>query len=124
MRLGIFASGVLLLVAFTAEPQEMPRVTGFFSDMRLVPEAGDVLGAEVWIVYARGHYYATIQTAEGEPDPPVVVPAEVNGQRIKFSLTDAAGSVLKFEGTVAREGLTGTVNSKPLRLKRRNSYWQ
>jgi len=60
-------------------PQGQPRVTGFFSNMEYIKEAGDVVGLEVWIVYARGSYWATVQVAEGEPDPPEVVPVQVSG---------------------------------------------
>lgn len=89
----------------------------------------------MWIVGARGQYYATVQIAEGEPDPPVVVPVEVIGlSRVKFTIgmplvygdgRPAPDSVVNFDGTATRSGLSGTINSEALfNLKRRNSHWQ
>jgi hypothetical protein len=112
--------------------QQPPRVTGFFSDMRYIEGPGDVLGTEVWIVYARGKFWATVQMAEGAPEPPVVVPVEVSGSTIKFSIRESlvnqSGNpfdlVISFEGTVTRAGLSGKANSVPFNLKRSASYWQ
>jgi hypothetical protein len=117
---------------------QVPRVTGFFSDMHYVREAGDVVGTEIWIVYARGHYWATVQEAEGEPNPPVVVPAEVSGlSKVKFTITNhlvygdgkpAPDLVTRFEGTVSKTGLLLSTpelaGSTPTLLKRSKSYWQ
>ena len=76
---------VVVMMAITSSSgQQQPRVTGFFTDMRGTP-SGDVAGTEVWIVYARGNYYATVQDAAGEPDPPVIVPVDVAGSQIKFT---------------------------------------
>ena len=124
---------LFLLAISNSSAQRRPHVTGFFSDMQLIPEVGDVLGTEVWIVYARGGYWATVQMAEGAPDPPTVVPVEVSGSTVKFEVRQqlvdqdnkpAPDSVLKFKGTVTRSGLSGTMNDWPLKLKRTNSYWQ
>ena len=123
---------VLFLAVFGSEAQQQPSVTGFFSDMRYIRDAGDVIGTEVWIVYA-GHFYATVQIAEGFPSVPVVVPVEVTGSNVRFeirrSLFDQDGKpvpddVTVFNGTVTKRGLSGTVGSLPLNLARRSSYWQ
>ncbi len=85
------------------------------------------------IVYARDGYYATVQQAEGEPDPPVVVPVKVSGSKVSFRiaqhLPDQNGHpvpdiISDFDATVTRSGLTGTVKSAPFTLRRRSSYWQ
>ncbi len=92
-----------------------------------------MVGTEVWIVYARGAYWATVQMAEGSPGPPVVVPVDVSGSKVKFTVREplidqdgkpAPDAVIQFEGTVTRSGLSGAVNSQAFNLKRRNSYWQ
>ena len=133
MRIRISACALLLLIISGSSAQQRPHVTGFFSDMHYISDAGDVLGTEVWIVYARGGFWATVQMAEGAPDPPIVVPVEVSGTRVKFTVREplvnqdgkaAPDSVTNFDGTVTRAGLAGTINSRPLSLKRRNSYWQ
>jgi hypothetical protein len=133
VRLRISTCILILLAAYGLTARQRPRVTGFFSDMHYIPGAGDVLGTEVWIVYARDRYYATVQLAEGEPDAPVVVPVEVSGSKVKFTVTEHAVNqdgrpapdfAINFDGTVTRAGLSGTVNSQRLNLKRRSSYWQ
>ena len=91
--------------------------------MTYVSEAGDVVGTEVWIVYGGDGYYATVQLAEGVPMRPKVVPVEVRGTNVKFAL-GADKDLLIFKGTVTRAGLSGTVNSDLLNLKRKKSYWQ
>jgi hypothetical protein len=124
---------LLLLLIASSSGQQQPKITGFFTDMHYIQEAGDVLGTEVWIVYARGKFYATVQDAEGEPDPPFVVPVEVSGSRIKFTIREplvfgdgrpAPDSVLNYTGTVTRAGLMLSVNSHSQMLRRGNSYWQ
>lgn len=122
MKSIVGACVVVILAIATSSGQQQPRVTGFFTDMRGTP-SGDVVGAEVWIVYARGKYYATVQDAAGEPDPPVIVPVEVSGSRISFT-THVAALVLNYAGTVTTAGLALSVNGNNRTLKRGNSYWQ
>jgi hypothetical protein len=123
---------VTLAIA-SSSGQQQPTVTGFFTDMHYIPGPEDVVGTEVWIVYARGKFYATVVDAEGEPDPPMVVPAEVSGSRIKFTTRKAIrfgdgrpapDLVMKYTGTVTRAGLALSVNGNKQTLKRTNSYWQ
>jgi hypothetical protein len=71
---GWFAAGLLCVLSLmNSSAQQQPKVTGFFTDMHYIAQAGDVLGTEVWIVYARDRFWASVQEAEGEPDPPVTV---------------------------------------------------
>ena len=132
MNRGAFEFLILLLAISASSAQQRPHMTGFFTDMRYIPGTGDVLGTEIWITYARGRFWAAVQMAEGAPDPPVVVPVEVSGSTIKFSVTtkliDQSGNpselVIPFEGTVTRAGISGKANSVEFNLKRRTSYWQ
>ena len=64
----ICACCLLLLTVSGSHAQQEPKVTGFFTDMHYLQDVGDVIGTEVWIVHARGAYWATVQIAEGEPD--------------------------------------------------------
>ena len=138
MKLKLYGCLLFAVVGLIAQQQtQAPRVTGFFSDMRPT-EAGDVVGTEIWIVYARGHYWAAVQEAEGEPNPPVVVPLDVSGlSTIKFTLTThvvhgdgtpAPDLIRRYEGTVTEGGLLLSTpelsGSTPTLLKRHNSYWQ
>jgi len=129
----IGATVLLCLVAFGTGAEPKSSITGFFSDMRYVREAGGVIGTEVWISYARDQYWACVQTAEGEPNPPEVVAVDVSGSKIKFTImkqrVDQQQNLLPeqrmdFAGTVSAAGITGTFNGQDVVLKRRNSYWQ
>jgi hypothetical protein len=141
MKPRFYAYSLLLFAvagSIAQQRPQIPRVTGFFSDMHYIQDAGDVVGTEIWIVYARGQYWATVQEAEGEPDPPVIVPLEVSGlSKIKFTITThlifgdgkpAPDSVTRYEGTVSKSGLLLSTpeasGSTSTLLKRRNSYWQ
>ena len=134
MKTRIGAAGLLcLLLAFGTGAQSKSGVTGFFSDMRYVREAGGVIGTEVWISFARDQYWACVQTAEGEPNPPDVVTVDVSGSKIRFTImkqgVDAQKNLLPekrmdFVGTVSAAGITGTFNGQDVNLKRKNSYWQ
>ena len=67
---------------------EAPRVTGLFSDMRRIADAGDLVGMEVFIVYStdgiRGRHWAFVQIAEGVPAQPFLVEVSVVGDQIQF----------------------------------------
>ena len=119
-------SATILLSSILLSAQTKPNahVTGFFTDMHYIEEGGDVVGMEVWIVYARDRYWATVQLAEGEPNPPVVVPAQVFGEHIKFSIRESDNVALKFDGTATPAALTGTWGQHRVTLKRRSTYWQ
>ncbi len=133
MRFKILAYVLFLLSFSSSAAQHQPRVTGFFTDMAYIPEAGDVVGTEVWIVYARDRHYAAVQDAQGEPDPPVVVPVAVSGSQVKFSTRKprlyqdgrpAPDEVTDYVGTVTKTGLLLSTPGSSRLLKRRNSYWQ
>ena len=118
---------LLVQVGHTAD--QVPRVTGFFSDMHYIEDAGDVLGTEIHLVAARGGYRAVIQCAEGGPGVPVVVPVKVSGQQIEFEIPDQDDNFCcpgKFRGTVSKDTLTGKFDScdDKLILKRGRSYWR
>ena len=122
MKRGILAI-VLVMTAATTPAQPRVRVTGIYSDMRYIQQAGDVLGTEVFIVADDGGYSAVVQIAQGIPAVPVVVPATVKGITVSFSLPD-----VKFDGHVTRTALVGTLRSAlgsaPVSLRRGKSYWQ
>jgi hypothetical protein len=134
MRLWMAGSVLLVLSIGSSSAQQGPKVTGFFTNMHYVPAGGDVVGTEVWIVYARDHFYAAVQDAEGGPDPPVVVAVEVSGSRIKFTVKQPPINTptvsipevtTHYQGTVSKVGLMLSVDGNPATLlKRQNSYWQ
>ena len=89
--------------------------------MHYSPDSGDVSGMEVWIVYGLKGYYAVVQVAEGMPQTPVVVAAEVDGSVIRFVYPSEN---MRFEGHVTNAGLVGTFGPGRVVLRRKKSYWQ
>ena len=103
------------------------QITGIYSNMRYVEEAGDVVGIEIFIVDGGHGYYATVQIAEGAPEPPIVVKVEVKGSMIEFIFSDDSGiDYGKFVGKISAKGLTGKFQTsmKSEFLSRKRSYWQ
>lgn len=107
-----------------------PPVPGLYSTLKSIPEAGDILGMEIFIVFGgdAGHF-AFIQCAEGWPGRPVLVAARVDGQRVELAAHDDAASHCpraRFTGTVSRDGLQGAFDGQPavLTLPRKSSFWQ
>ena len=124
MKLAL-ATTMMFAIATNANGKEV-RVTGIFSDMHFVKEAGDVTGMEVFIVYTVDGYYAVVQFAEGTPVVPVVVPIKVNKASIQFTVPLPNGSNGQFVGTVTDDALIGRLENggEGFKLRRRNSYWQ
>src|SRR2546427_11975867 len=90
---------------------EAPRVTGLFSDMRRIADAGDVVGMEVFIVYStdgiRGRHWAFVAVAEGVPAQPFLVEVSVVGEQLHFVLPKATGIQGRFVGRVTQNGSGG-----------------
>ena len=104
-----------------------PRATGHFSDFQYIPEAGDVVGTEVFLLVGDNEHWALLQRAEGWPAAPVLVKATVSGTAVQFPFPDF-GEDAVFEGHVTSFGLEGTIRTpkgaQPLRLPRHQSFWQ
>ena len=87
------------------------KVTGIYSDLHYIADAGDVLGMEILIVLGGEQgYFAVLQCAEGLPSKPVVVAATVRGAEVEFAPHDEPNShcpKARFIGTVTRAGLRG-----------------
>ena len=103
-----------------------PKLTGMFSDMRFNAEGGDVLGQEIFIVYSKHGYFAVLQSSEGEPGRPVVVPATLTGSSVTFRVPADVDLRGEFRGVISQDGLIGTFsgNGQSVNLKRKSSYWQ
>jgi hypothetical protein len=109
----------------SASDRPSNKVTGTFSTLQnMGSEVEDLIGIEVTIVGTRSGLQAVVQTADGVPSAPVVVPVNVDGMRVSFPVPSATGDLMEFKGKVTPQGLTGKLDGRSLTLPRRKSYWQ
>jgi len=126
-----FALLVLSASALATDSAQRVSVTGLFSDLRYIPQAGDLLGYEVFIIFGgdAGHF-ALVQCAEGFPSKPVLVPVKVRGATVQFTIEPTESShcpAASFTGTVSPASLTGKfvgTTEIAVSLPRKPSYWQ
>ncbi len=114
------------LILASGEPTV--RITGTYSDMRFIKEAGDVLGTEIKIVHARDHFQGALQFAEGAPEELTVVNIESSGSSIQFVIPDGNPYAGKFSGTIENGWLRGEFHFKSggenkVALRKGKSYW-
>lgn len=100
------------------------KFTGIYSTLRSVGGDDDLIGLEVIIVRSREGLRAFVQTADGVAGAPVLVPVNVDGVSLSFTIPSTTGEPLEFKGKVTRQGLKGTLDDRPLTLPRRRSFWQ
>jgi hypothetical protein len=123
-RIAVMALILSFALSFTgASARKKLRVSGIYSDLHYNEEAGDLLGTEVWLTPTNSGWHAVVQIAEGEPDVPVVVFAEVDGANVSFEIP-GGDRPLRFIGRVSDRSLDGTLGHETLSLKRGRSYWQ
>jgi hypothetical protein len=108
--------------------QKQVKITGTFSNIHFVKEAGDVLGYEIKIVYAGDAYQGALQFAEGAPTELVIVKIHKDGNRISFSIPEDNPNAGQFQGSVSTESLQGEFLFKSggvekVTLRRGKSYW-
>ncbi len=101
--------------------------TGVYTNLRYVPEADDLVGYEVFILFGNGHHWALLQVAEGAPAEPHLVPVTITDDTLDFPFP-SFGPEAVFKGRVTTKGLEGTILGRTppvtLRLPRGRSYWQ
>ena len=117
------------------------KITGIYSDLHFIAEAGDLLGTEIMIVPARGgeEWVVFHQHWEGYPRFPVVVPASVKRDRITFEVRyppeedEKPEPATEYEGRITTAGFegirryplaNGTMAKEPVKLPRKKSYWE
>lgn len=118
-----------LLVAATGPASAAPKITGVYSDLRLVPVEGDVVGTEVFLLYDGSAYAVLLQCAEGRLGPAELLPAIVDYPKVTFTVPKQTATMCpsgEFEGTLSSRGLKGSVKGLewPGLLPRKKSYWQ
>jgi len=128
---------VLLLVTVTggitnfvleADEKSQPRITGTYSAMRYVPDAGDVIGTEIKIVFTGKGFQGALQIAEGSPGALMLVEVEQKGNSISFSIPEDSPYAGTFHGSISGGVLRGdfqfkTGGSQAVVLRKGKSYW-
>lgn len=113
-------------LAYQRKAQKV-QITGTYSSLRYIEEAGDLVGMEVFISYSRDGYHATVQIAEGVMFAPVFVDVQVKGSNIEFTLPgNSTERAKRYKGRITVKGLTGKFEEDVARefLPRKKSYWQ
>lgn len=123
---------LFLVVVFTwigiSSSKEI-KYTGTFSSLRYHDESGDLLGAELRIVYTRLGYQGVLQIAEGGAGELILIPSlTFNNEKMSFKISEPGKYRGVFEGTITQEGIVGVFNYVTggvlrLDLKRKPSYW-
>ena len=110
--------------AESAPAKPSARITGIYSTLKSLGGDEEMIGMEVIIVRSREGFRAFVQTADGLPAAPALVPVSVNGATVVFTVPASTGEPLEFKGKATRQGLTGTLGDRQVTLPRRKSYWQ
>jgi hypothetical protein len=110
------------------------RITGIYSDLNYNQEGGDLLGIEIFIVNAQEHgFFAFFQSWAGGTTAPVVVPVQVDDDKVIFAVPAPSLGEGNYEGRISATGFDGScrhplasggVSEEPIHLKRKKSYWQ
>jgi hypothetical protein len=105
-----------------------PRITGTYSNMSYIQEAGDVIGYEIKIVFTGGRFQGALQIAEGVPGDLILVDIEAKGSSITFAIPDGVPYAGRFSGSVENGMLKGEFTFKSggketVALRRGKSYW-
>lgn len=116
------------LVASAEEKGEL-SISGIYSNLAYNDESGDLQGMEVFIIPRNGPanaYQAFVQVAEGGAPTTFLIPVNVTGGKIEFTLPqDGSFPTEHFFGRVKEQELVlHQDKEKEEHLKRGNSYWQ
>jgi hypothetical protein len=124
---------VVVLMTGTARADDPPQIAGIYTDMYFNRTRESLLGVEIFVIPSREGYHVLFQGAGGNPDVPVLVPANVDGDRLEFVLPERTGYTGRFVGVFRDDALVGrfepaqinrVTDTWEFRLRRTNSYWQ
>ena len=128
------AATIVLMAGQLHAVEKKIRITGIYSDLTYNQEGGDLLGTELFIVNAQENgFFAFFQNWQGGTTPPVVVPVQVDGDRVTFAIPAPSLGEGNHEGRVSATGFdgkclnplaSGGFHEEPVHLKRKKSYWQ
>lgn len=130
----IAAAAVVVMSGPVEASEQKVRITGIYSDLYYNREDGDLGGTELFIVGAGELGYAAfIQIWEGGTTMPVVVPVQVNGDKVTFSVPAPSLGEGQYQGHITQNGFVGSWRHRlagggftedPIHLRRKKSYWQ
>jgi hypothetical protein len=101
------------------------KITGCYSNLYFNEEGEDLLGYEFVIVNSKNGYYILYQESEGAPTKLYLLPANVKGNEINFTVPSQYPKLGPFHGVITTNGLVGKFHNMDhnIILKRKNSYW-
>lgn len=102
----------ILAAAGACSASDAPDPSGTFTDHRFLPESNDPYGLELRIVPTPGGYQGILQICDGEPLEPGLVDVALDGSRLSFDFTAPDGTAQRFQGSLSRLGIQGTLTEK------------
>ncbi len=123
---------ILVAVAVFVLPYNLsangPKYTGTYTSLSYHQESGDLLGAEIRIVWTQKGYQGTLQISEGTPGPLIVITPHITNKEITFEIADPHPDASRFTGKFDGQKLKGVLHYKTggkmeLELIRGKSYW-
>ena len=121
----IFASIVCGLV--WSKESERIKYTGTFTNLRYIPDTGDISGQELHIMYTTNGYQGVFQIAEGAPEPLMLVTIRYQRNQLYFEFGKDKNHG-QFDGKILRTGIKGTLKydqggNEEIYMKRAAGYW-
>jgi hypothetical protein len=121
-------SGILPADPSSASEPHKAKVTGTFTNLKYLKEAGDLLGYEIRVLFTQKGYYALVQVASGGAGVAVLEPVRISEERLLIAFKDHPFGLESFEGAISQATLTGkfrftTGTAESVSLKRGKSYW-
>lgn len=126
--------GLILMSHQSIASEKKVHITGIYSDLSFNREGGDLLGTELFIVSAGAHgYVAFVQSWQGGTNIPLVVPVQLDGNKISFTVPAPSLAEGQYNGSISKTGFdgiwrhslaSGSLTEDKVHLKRKKSYWQ
>jgi hypothetical protein len=127
MLLGAMVASIWSGIQASPRTESELRVTGTYSDMHYIEEAGDLVGTEIKIVFTASKLDA-LQIAQGPPGELTVADVVAKGNSIQFVIPDENMYAGSFTGTLTNGWLRGKFRFKAcaeerVALRPGKSYW-
>lgn len=102
------------------------KIIGCYSSFDYDEKSDALNGFQVTLIDSKAGYYALVEQSEKWPTKPFLVPANVEGSKVTFSISSIEKSLGKFEGRITRRALIGSFSNtdQQLNLRRQRNYWE